>query len=384
MGSGDTLASGLPELSEVPKLNGARRLITLHLRHNGDAVVEAMFIRQIKQASPQLEVDAVGRPEFEPILRLLSPIHRYVPIDVPMLRSHELRIAGLLRSAPVLWQLRRVRYDAAINLVGDVRANLIGRLTGARLNVAPIWAKKHAFRRFVHQARKGWPLDVAIPIPITEVNVYDIANFMARVLSGSFVTKMAVNARVAPDGSRRARHVVGIHPGASRPWREWPLERWAPIVRELVASGLRVKVFVAPSEKGRVTSALRLDERVPGVSLSAGSVEGFLSELPTVDLLLGMDSFSVHAAFAQQVPTIMLNGANDPEIFAPPGAVVLGAGERCRFYPCYNRPKCQGRAGEYICIKGIADSDILRAVRHTLGRGHATTGACARPIPEPE
>lgn len=100
------------------------------------------------------------------------------------------------------------------------------------------------------------------------------------------------------------------------------------------------------------------------VLLHAGNLDEFFVKLSFTKLLIGLDSFSVHAGYALNVPVIILNGANDYRIFRPPGANVIANENVCAYYPCYNKPKCLGSKSEYICINSIGIEDVMAAINN--------------------
>jgi heptosyltransferase-3 len=108
------------------------------------------------------------------------------------------------------------------------------------------------------------------------------------------------------------------------------------------------------------------------VRISTGSIPEFARELARLDLLVGLDSFSVHMAENVGTPSVMIVGPNDPALFAPPHAAVLSSSGGCAAWPCYNRPSCIGTAGEYVCIRSIPVEQVQAAVAGRLAAGPAS------------
>ena len=99
------------------------------------------------------------------------------------------------------------------------------------------------------------------------------------------------------------------------------------------------------------------------IEIVAENIEVFLKRLEEVKLFIGLDSFSIHAAYYKNVPEkIMLNSANNAQIWAPPNTKVVEIGCECKYRPCYNRPKCKNTPFENSCINAIQVQDVIEAI----------------------
>ncbi len=141
-----------------------------------------------------------------------------------------------------------------------------------------------------------------------------------------FYPKAADSAAAAPwlHGSRPP---IALHPGSGGERKNWPLDRWTTLIRELLARGENLLIVGGESDTSRL-DRLRAD-------LPAGPVRWAEHlPLPTLGailggcrLFLGHDSGISHLAAAAGTRCGLLFGPTDPEIWAPanPGVRVLRA-----------------------------------------------------------
>ena len=106
---------------------------------------------------------------------------------------------------------------------------------------------------------------------------------------------------------------VCIHPGASDPTKQWPIEKFAQCMEQLYHE-LGVG-FVVIAQGMNVQSAKRLHDltRIPFIDLAGHTdIKQLTAVISCVRLLISNDSGPVHIAAALHKPVISLFGRNDP------------------------------------------------------------------------
>lgn len=260
---------------------------------------------------------------------------------------------------PLLRMAREIRQrgpDVTLDLVGDVRERWLARLAGSRRHLHIGWAPGHPFNRIIRNPfGRGHP---AVSVPPETPGAYGgYAAFVDAICprgdrpDGAFAT---VHRSATP---RRLR--IGLHPFASQDCKLWPQQSWRELAAALGAQGHELTGFGAPAEAPQLAAIF---EGIPvPVRQVAGSLRNFESESSRLDLMIGLDSFSVHLAQRQGVASIMLNAGNPPSLWAPPLGTVLGCGGGCSRHPCFNVPRCEPQA-RYICIRSVAVAAVVAEV----------------------
>ena len=138
------------------------------------------------------------------------------------------------------------------------------------------------------------------------------------------------------------------------------------MIRRLHADGKKIILLGSPSERSGLFDAFNDEIKNFSLDVVTESLPIVLDSLSKSDILVGMDSFSVHAAHALGIPVIVLHGPFDPAVMTPPGGIPLSSGNMCKVFPCYNKPSCRGTEYEYICIRGIEVNAVVNAIETQL------------------
>jgi len=165
-------------------------------------------------------------------------------------------------------------------------------------------------------------------------------------------------------GGQAIRHAgnsdtIGLHVSASHHFRMWPVAAWRTLVEGIRARGMRVKIFGAPNERPRLLTEFA-GLIGPDVEISTGALAEFFTALSGVRVLVCLDSFSAHAAYAIDVPTLMLTGPSMAEIYKPPPSAFINGGIGMACAPCMNVPTCTHSAQPYQCMREISPDAVLK------------------------
>lgn len=334
-------------------------LCLLSARNLGDAVLHASFLRRLQRAG-RAERWVVWTFTQASFLFEGLPRTEIVCSDFPMgatARSF-LKKGGWRSFFAAVRRIRSIMPDETVDLVGDLRERLALQLIGAVNLHSPEWEAGHPFRH--HIRALPFRADRPLRMPVSLLNVYDAQTRMLHMLAPA--------AELADDPSPRAslregRSLsIGLHPSASAPFKLWPAERWPALVTLLCEKlpGSRFTLFGAPNERPALEAlAARLDAPK---EISTGSLREFKARLADVDVLFGLDSFSVHLAHSEGVPSVVLTGSNDPRIFTPPSGSAVTRSGRCPAQPCNGKPSCLGTTHQYSCMIDITPEDAVRAL----------------------
>lgn len=349
------------------QLSEARTFLILSLRHLGDAVVLAGVVNGLRANRNDVEIDILGRRDLQAVTEQFCRIRNYIPVEFPFFGHHKKTVVSTLDAVRTVRALRSRKYDACLNLTGDVRENFVAWTTGAGVTAAPVWPKGHPFRRHIRM----------VPLPALLTDPIPIADSARGYYAGmeSFV-QQAGGARLCwPDirlSAPMEGQVIALHPGASHDSKRWPTDKWKQLIRILTAEGYRMRLYGSRNEDTALRREYSAEIADCGVEVTTGEIPDFLASLSGAALLVGMDSFSVHAAHSLGTPAVVLHGPYDPSVMTPPSGVPLSAGNLCPNFPCYKGWACNNAAAKYVCVKGIEVADVaaaVRAIRERLSAG---------------
>lgn len=324
-------------------------------RNLGDAVMHSAAVSRLAQRGFAKRFLIWTRPQVAFLFESLPGV-RMVLSQFPLGTTKHFgwrEARAFVRSA---WTVRRAAPDVTVDFIGDVRERWCARLAGSRRHLHIGWDDGHPFRRMI-RAPLG-PGHPVVSIPKDAPSHYDAL----RVVVDAMTPGAAATHRPAGASRRvgdRSPLRIGLHPFASQPCREWPRERWQRLAELLLAEGHELVAFGAPSERDELTRIFGPAHR--RLTFVTDSLASFFERVGGLDLMIGLDSFSIHLAHHRGVPTVLINGANLGSMVAPPDAIVLAKSGGCRNYPCYNKPDCVGTPREYACIRAISPQEVAEA-----------------------
>jgi heptosyltransferase-3 len=342
-----------------------RNVLILQAHNLGDAVISTALVETIAHGLPAARIDVFTRPEMSRIFGHNPHVNRVFTGRFPMGSVNDFGVREMIALPRLLGKLRDQKYTDVVNLAGDFREEFLGKLVSGRDNWTPAWSVDHPCSKVVRRSAIRLA-NQPVFIPLNRPNIYEAAAIIGTAVSGGAAQPSAL---YTPEKRKMAwspmERVVGIHPMASQPWRKWEMEKWQNLAIFLVKHEINVHIFGAPTDAKELDRYFgHLD--ASRVKIVTGSLPDYFAAVSQVRVLLCLDSFASHVAFALGVPTILLNGANDAVAWAPPGSVVLAAGPGMKCYPCYNRPTCFNSSTEYACIRDIEIDSVVEAVWNAL------------------
>ena len=335
----------------------AERLACLICARNlGDAAIQSGFLRRLADRGYARQYLVWTRPQVAFLFEQI-PGCEVIGSQFPVGTNKQFGVSAAMQLLAAAAAIRRRSPSVTLDLLGDFRERLLARLIGAPRHLHIGWAPGHLFNNLIRNPfGPGQPV---VTVPAGQPNIYAAYGLLLDTLAPPVgETAGQVPASAAKDQS--IRH-VGLHPFASQECKLWPQEKWRELTAGLLAGGLEVSMFGAPAERARVLEIL--GDLAPRVHVVCEPLQNFVRYIAGLDVLVGLDSFSVHVAGSQGVRTVMINAGNDPRLWSPPPpAVTLADSGGCLHYPCFNVPRCEGTAAEYVCVRSITVSQVTKAI----------------------
>jgi heptosyltransferase-3 len=344
-------------------------------RNLGDAVIQSGFLLALASRGYAKRYIAWVRPQVAFLFRDI-PDCEVVCSQFPVGTAKRFAGTEIIRFVRAAWRIHRLHPDVSIDLIGDMRERMFARLIGAARHLHLGWADGHPFNRLIrNHLGRGRPL---LTVPVETSNVYAAHRLMLDALAPARCASVGPVASPGPECGRTHLR-VGVHPLASQACKLWPVENWRTLIGALLSSGAAVCVFGAPSERAVLLDIMSgLADRV---TMITEDIELFAQHLAQIDVLVGLDSFSVHLGWRLGVRSVMINAGNPPDLWnAPSLSRVLGGAGGCPHYPCYNVPRCVGSSREYACVKSTTPEAVLDAIRSLAGEVFKTTEETSRSV----
>lgn len=340
----------------------ASRILVLRYRFIGDTVLTVPFLRNLRAAFPKAQIDLMLEPFSGQVIEGCPYVDRVIPFELKTIhryssQSERGRLSSYLHYRQVI---RKGRYDAAFVLKRSLSSALL------------VWAS--AVPRRIGFATEGRRFLLTDPVAYRQ-DQHEVENFLDCLRAVQVpVTTTHLELWPLPEHTRKARDLfaaagwrdedtkIVIHASASLAAKQWPLNRFAEVMRALQA---RYPVrFVYTGAAGDVSLYRELEQMGPfdGLDLcGATSIRENVAVYSVCDLFFGVDSGPMHMAAAAGIPVVALFGPTDERKWGPwgPGHRVIS--KRLFCHPCKPH-KCT----DFQCMEQITAAEALEAVDRVI------------------
>lgn len=223
-------------------------------------------------------------------------------------------MVGRVTAKPVSlkrWSLKNIRaarqavldHDVVIDFQGLIKSALLAHASGAEERIGFAGA-------FVRERPAAWLMTRRVAIdPKTHVVEWNMQ--LARALYPDLpMPRMDFSQFVDPNGPDGRGRVVLI-PGAGRPEKQWPVDRFRELARRI---GPDACVVWGPSERA-------LAEQIGAEAAPPTNLRELASVLRDAEVVIGGDTGPLHLAAALGTKTIGLYGPTDPARNGPYGQI---------------------------------------------------------------
>jgi heptosyltransferase-2 len=340
----------------------AGKILVMRYRFIGDTVLTVPFLRNLRLAYPEARIDLMLEPFSGQVLAGCPYVDRIIPFEFRTIHKYSAssqrgKLAGYLH----YWNLLRDEgYDAAFALKRSLSSALLIRAAG--------------IPRRIGFATEGRTFLLTDPVPYRQ-DRHEVENFLdcLRVLdiqvhsSALELWPSAENDAKADElfsaaGWGRDDLKIIIHAAASLPAKQWPLDRFAAVMK--VLKELHGAHFIYTGAPADTILYREIEQRGPFHGMNLCGTMGLhanLSIYRAAHLFFGVDSGPMHMAAAVGVPVVALFGPTDERKWGPWGDGHTVITRRVSCYPCKPH-KCPDNE----CMKKISVEEALEAVEKKL------------------
>jgi heptosyltransferase-1 len=338
------------------------RILLIRTSALGDVVHALPVLATLRARLPEATIAWVVDAAFAPLLEGHPDLDQLLPVP---LRSWK-RERGSLRAASRVWaavrRIRAFRADVTLDLMGNHKAGVLARLSGAprrlghrradrREPSSALWLNEHVVARGEH----------AIDRALSVLDALGIATEPAPRVRLACTSDAAGLALLA----ETPEPPLLIQPGAGWGNKRYPSAAFGAVAAAL-ATDLPVAVLSAPGEEDLAASVVAASGNLAR-HWHAPSLPMLATLLAGARALVGGDTGPLHLAHALGTPVLGLFGPTDPRRNGPwqvPEAALV------RPLPC---SFCHRRFAEAkACLLAISPAEVVRRAREMLAAAPAT------------
>jgi ADP-heptose:LPS heptosyltransferase len=284
-------------------------ILVLHPGALGDLILALPAVEMLRSRFPQAGTTLAGNVDFATVL---APGYADRVVSLGTLPLHPLYHSGEpSKELASFWS----RYDRVVSWTGFGDLHFSANLAAVcrQILVAP-WKPgpgetRHVSEIFVESLFPWLRRVDAIPLPHVQ------ALPESRCRAAAWFAELGWGA---------GHPVIALHPGAGRPDKRWPAQRFAVVASGLLrrSASVRILLIEGPAEPGLGRWILR--ELPPGRAALAHNLDlGLLSGLlARCAAFSGNDSGIAHLAAALGIPSLVLFGPTNPDQWRPRGKAV--------------------------------------------------------------
>jgi heptosyltransferase-1 len=337
------------------------KVAIIKLSSLGDVIHALPVARALRRARPEAELTWIVEAREYAILRDHPDLDRVIPVDTRLWRRLIRRPAVARQVWDKLGRLRaRVRgagFDVALDLQGLMKSGVLTAYTGARVRIgfSPGYCRERLNALFTNR-------HVTPPPSATHV-VDQYLALLAPLGIAASTPEFHLPARPEPErrmdealaeaGLKARDRIVAFNPGAGRPEKQWPVERFRALAERLGAeAGARILLLWGPDE---IDMAKRIGRGLSTRAVLAPptDLDELTAVLRRVSLMVASDTGPLHLAAALGTPALGLFGPTRAERNGPYGA------------------HCRGLQSPDGTMAGLSADAAFAAAHELLERGDA-------------
>lgn len=328
------------------------QLLIIRLSALGDVLHTLPAVLELRAAFPGVEISWAVEPPYAELVSEVSGVDDVIPVAAKRWRRDPLGPETRNEVSSVRRALRAAASgDTAVDFQGLVKSATLGWLSGAkrRFGFDADSIRERAALLFINR-----PIEVGGRQHVIEIN-RALARGVVAEAGGRptspvepDLSEWAAGGQSPRTAAAAAEPFVALLPGAGRPEKLWPVDRWGRLAR-LIAGEHQIRPLVVwgPGEK-ELADAIE----APGAAAVAPPTTlrelGFL--LSRAKLVIGGDTGPLHLAAALGRPVIGLYGPTDP----------------ARNGPWNQQHRCVETWSDGRSMSGVTVEMVMRSVREAI------------------
>ncbi len=351
------------KLLKVPPTN----VLLVRLSARGDIVFSSPMVRAFRRTFPDARITWLAESHTKNL------IEHHPELDEVLVWNRnawkklvkERKFITLFREAKAfVTELRRRRFDLAVDMQGLLRSGIMTFLSGApvRIGLRPKEGSQLFMTRVVDRNRnQGDRAKISSEyLYLAQQLGLDTSEFTMEVPL-SREDRAFVDRWIREEGLEDG-YAVAI-PFTTRPQKHWFEDRWAELLDRVESElGLPAVILGGPGDEEALERIRGMARSRPLSLVGRTSLTQAAAAIERARLVVGVDTGLSHMGIAFDRPTVTIFGSNIPYTEPPTDrAKVLVHWLECS--PCKGNPTCNG---EYTCLRLISVDDVLSAGREVM------------------
>ncbi|MCL4478046.1 MAG: glycosyltransferase family 9 protein [Deltaproteobacteria bacterium] len=339
-------------------MEDVKGILIIHTGQIGDNLLTTPVIRSLRKAMPDSYIAFLtSKPDYH-VFSFNHYLNEIILLD---------KSIPLMEYARFLFNLRKRRFDLALDFLGNPRTAFITWFSNARYRIGyDLRLRRYAYNYVVERDKKPkysvnfkYDLLKAIDINGDDISLDLFIPESARIFAQEFIK--SINTIPGP--------IFTISPVSRRAYKQWHAEKFALLSDMLIERFHAKLIFLwGPGEKAYVQQIIYMMKNKPHLSPQTPTIKELGALIKLAVMHIGNDNGIKHIAIAMGTPTVTIHGPSDPVSWEPPGSKInvwikkdAGCG-KCVPKRCKHDLKC---------LDAIKPHDVLNEVEKLYNGIHA-------------
>lgn len=354
-------------MSNPPAVKPRRKILVIRYRFIGDTLLTVPFLRNLRAAYPDAQIDMLVAPNSGEVLRDCPYLDELLWFDTTRKHRYENRAERPKSFWHYVGLLRQRQYDTAFVLKRSFSSAALAFLAGIPERIGfntegrgLLLTRTVPYSKNDHEVESFLSLLQAAGVPVTD---RQLESWWSHQETEKADTVLA-GIQASTPGPKR--HVV-VHLTSSNPAKQWSNDHAKHLVEWLLTRkdchvhclGASADAPLYEALKSTVLSAYRKRMHIHCGEFSLLESMAFLKRM---SLVVGVDSGTLHMASAVGVPVVALFGPMNALKWGPPNSRIVQQPLACR--PCDLATPCHH---EFACMKHLQPEAVIETIRIYAG-----------------
>ena len=329
----------------------APSFLVVRLGSLGDVIHAIPAAAALRARYPDARIDWLVDPRYVPVLQLVEGLDETIAIDPR---------GAVGVSLSTIRKLRRVHYDAVVDLQGLLKSAALARAVGARRVIG--FPREHLREPSARIFYSETP-DPGRDPHVVRKNVMLVRALGVDDLAVTFPLKLprTVTSDTVVAGFGAEGYAV-INPGAAWPNKRWPPQRFGALAAEIRERiGVRSLVLWGPGEEGIASLVVGASRGAADLAPKTDVIDLFVIAR-RAKLMVSGDTGPLHIAAAVGTPVVALFGPTFAERNGPWDRDDISISRAARCF-CHYQRKCRLLQP---CIDDIGVDEVVSAAEYRV------------------
>ncbi|MDF1543894.1 MAG: HAD-IIIA family hydrolase [bacterium] len=328
-----------------------QNILLIRFSSLGDVALTSAAVVNLRINYPGSRILFLTKERFAPVVEMMHGVDEVITIpDVASIRE----LAGIVAA------LERKRIDLLIDLHGNFRSRLVGKLITASQKL--LYPKRRREREAVVR-EGGSALAVAHTIDAYNSALSEAGMITPCIRPQLSPSRAKIETVWTEEDSDTVRVLVA--PGAAHGPKRWPIAKFAELAHLLDQTGNVEIVWVLADDEEHILAPVK--SSLPGKQMIGRPLAELATMISQASITISNDSGVAHLSSGLGTPAVVLFGPTHSSLgFAPRGLFdrMVETDEECR--PCSLHGSSGCYREEQFCFTRILPPDVLAAIDQTL------------------